>query len=150
MAVIEEDRQRKAEAARRKVTIRFEDLERIRRDAAVTRESLLTEEDRGESPPPETEIIVPPPPVSEFAVGNGALISLSGEQRELMSLLLRGEGAKDWIAARRAMATVLADGINEALYEALGDSAVECDGEDVTLVEDYREEILQLLGGETL
>ena len=149
-AVIGEDRQRKAEAARRKVTIRFEDLERIRRDAAVTRESLLTEEDRGESPPPETEITLPPPPVSELAGGNGALISLSGEQRELMSLLLRGESAKDWIAARHAMATVLADGINEALYEALGDSAVECDGEDVTLVEDYREEILQLLGGESL
>ena len=146
-AAIEEDRQRKAEAARQKVTIRFEDLDRIRRDAAVTRESLLTEEEVGETPQPETEI-PPPPPASETAGGDAALISLSGEQRELLSLLLRGESAKDWIAARHAMATVLADGINETLYEALGDSAVECDGRDVTLVEDYREEILQLLGGD--
>ena len=131
------------------MTIRFEDLDRIRRDAAVTRESLLTEEEVGETPQPETEI-PPPPPASETAGGDVALISLSGEQRELLSLLLRGESAKDWIAARHAMATVLADGINETLYEALGDSAVECDGRDVTLVEDYREEILQLLGGDII
>ena len=45
------------------------------------------------------------------------------------------------------MPTVIADGINEALFDLLGDSAVECDGQDIVLVEDYREDLIRLLGG---
>ncbi len=62
-------------------------------------------------------------------------------------MLLRGESVRECLAAGHDMATVVADAINEALFDALGDSAVECDGQEITLVEDYREEIAELLGG---
>ena len=45
------------------------------------------------------------------------------------------------------MASVVADTINEAMYDEIGDSVVECDGDDLTLVEDYREDLEFILGG---
>ena len=60
---------------------------------------------------------------------------------------MRGEPVKGWLAERRWMPTVAVDAINEALYDEIGDSALECDGDEITLAEDYREDILRILGG---
>ncbi len=54
---------------------------------------------------------------------------------------------KDWLAEQRRMPTVEADAINEALFDEIGDSALECDGDEISLVEDYREDVLRILGG---
>ena len=54
---------------------------------------------------------------------------------------------KDWLREKRRMPTVAADAINEALFEEIGDAALDCDGEEITLAEDYREDVLRLLGG---
>ena len=145
-AVLEEDRRAKREAARAKVTIHFDDLERIRSDAALTRESLLTEEELGETesmtaPLPEASASAPPSAEPEKTG------PLDAQQRELLAMLLRGESVTERIRAERGMPTVIADAINEALFDDLGDSAVECDGEDITLVEDYREDVEEILGG---
>ena len=45
------------------------------------------------------------------------------------------------------MPSVAADAINEVLYDELGDVAVLCEDDTLSLVEDYEEDILQLLGG---
>ena len=68
-------------------------------------------------------------------------------QTELLSLLLRGEPVKGLLAEKHRMPTVEADAINEALYDEIGDSVLECDGDGITLAEDYREDVLRLLGG---
>ena len=143
-AVIQADRQKKAEEARPRVTIRFGALEQIRRDAQVTRDSLLTEEDRLEAAAPEIREAADETTPPSQSVGESPL---SAQQAELLAMLLRGESVKSRLAARHAMPTVIADGINEALFDLLGDSAVECDGQDIVLVEDYREEIAGILGG---
>ena len=41
--------------------------------------------------------------------------------------------------------SVAADAINEALFDEIGDSVLECDGSRVALVEDYREDLEELL-----
>ena len=46
------------------------------------------------------------------------------------------------------MPSVVADTINGALFDEIGDNVLECDGSTITVVEDYREDILQLLGGD--
>ena len=46
------------------------------------------------------------------------------------------------------MPSVAADRINEALFDEIGDNVLECDGDAITVVEDYREDILQMLGGD--
>ena len=45
------------------------------------------------------------------------------------------------------MPSVVADSINEAFFDEIGDNVLECDGDTIAIVEDYREEILQMLGG---
>ena len=47
------------------------------------------------------------------------------------------------------MPALTADMINEAMYDEIGDSIVDCDHDILSLVEDYREEITRLLGGNT-
>ena len=138
--VLEAHRREKAQAASRAVSIRFGRLDRIRADAAETRDSLLTEEERQA---PEPEPVSPPVPP-----GSAEAAPLTSGQRELLAALLRGESVTERIAARHGMAAVIADGINEALLDLLGDSAVECGEGGITLIEDYREEIARLIGGE--
>ena len=38
-------------------------------------------------------------------------------------------------------------GINEALFDAIGDNILDCDNDTLSLVEDYREDLVSLLGG---
>ena len=45
------------------------------------------------------------------------------------------------------MPAVVADTINEALFDVFGDNVLDCDGDVLLAVEDYQEEILQMLGG---
>ena len=45
------------------------------------------------------------------------------------------------------MPSVVADAINEALFDEIGDTVLECDGDELSLTEDYIEEIKELLGG---
>jgi hypothetical protein len=146
-AVIEEDRQAKAEAAKKKVTIDLGGLEQIRRDSLETRDSLLTEEDLREA----EETAAEPAPAAgapESAIAEEApSLPLEPELRELLDLAVRGMPVKGWLAKTHQMPTVAVDAVNEALYDEIGDSVLEWDGNEITLVEDYREDVLRLLGG---
>ena len=140
-AVIQADRQAVWEASRPKLTIDLGGLEKIRRDAAVTRDSLLTEEERQEAlapaPPPEAQ------PVEE-ASGLPGLDDLS---RQILHRLLRGEDPGPVLKEARLMASLAAEAINQVFLEELGDNVVECEGSALSLVEDYREDVAQMLGG---
>jgi hypothetical protein len=149
-AVIEEDRQVKAQAAKKRVVIDLGGLEQIRRDSLETRDSLLTEEDLREA----EETAVEPAPAQaapESAVSAVAEeappLPLEPELRALLDLAVRGKPAKGWLAETHRMPTVAVDAVNEALYDEIGDSVLEWDGNEITLVEDYREDVLRLLGG---
>ena len=72
--------------------------------------------------------------------------SLDGMQIQLLRMLLRGEPVQELIAAQHGMPSVIADAINEALFDLIGDTVVECDGKTITLVEDYRDNIIGILG----
>ena len=165
-AVVEADRQTKLDAARPRVVIRFDDLEQIRRDALATQDSLLTDEDRqeqaravedaesadvGNEASPTSEIVAPVEgrvvEPGEEAASAESLVPLDDDQRQTLCALLRGESVRATIAAKHTTPEIVADALNEALYDELGDSAVECDGEEIYLVEDYRDDIVRILGG---
>lgn len=139
-AVIEADRRAKEAAARPRLTLDLSGLEQIRRDAAFTRESLLSEEDKLES---AAAVAVP----QEADAAEMRSVPPDAEQAEILLALLRGESVRALLAQRRLMPAVVADAINEALFDEIGDSAVECDGADLTLVEDYRDDVARILGG---
>ena len=73
-------------------------------------------------------------------------LPLDENQRDLLLALLRGESVRERITKQHGMPEIVADELNEALFDEIGDSVVECDGDEIILVEDYREDIMELLG----
>ncbi|HIV24941.1 MAG TPA: TerB N-terminal domain-containing protein [Candidatus Scatomonas pullistercoris] len=151
-AVLSAWMQEEARAARPAVSIDFSGLEQIRRDAGATRDSLLTESELGESFQREPEGQRPEAPVpEEEASGPPSDVSglLDDLHRPILLALLRGESPEPYMQSHHLMPSVAADTINEAFFEETGDSILACDGQTLTLVEDYREDILKILGGKT-
>ncbi len=158
-AVMAAERRAAEEAARPVIRIDLSELAQIRREAMITRDSLLTEEDKAEAPavsaqaepekepadgPEETAGTEPSP--AEAAGGGAVRIEgLDDLHGQILAALLRGQDAGAMIRAHRLMPSVVTDTINEALFDEVGDSVLECEGEEITVVEDYREDILRLL-----
>ena len=180
-AVIEADRKARLEAARPKISIDFSGLDKIRKDALETQDSLLTEEETQCTPEFNAvnkavrksagskkrtkensaarkntaavlSVAASPHLASEqseaavLAAPSNTSVPLDGMQMQLLRMLLRGEPVQELIAAQHGMPSVIADAINEALFDLIGDTVVECDGKTITLVEDYRDDIIGILG----
>ncbi|MBQ9828567.1 MAG: hypothetical protein IJM62_07775, partial [Lachnospiraceae bacterium] len=86
---------------------------------------------------------VPEPAVSMQLSG-----ILTTEQEQLLDTLLRGGSVRERIMQMHGMPEIVADELNEALFDELGDTAVICEDGEIILVEDYREDIIRLLGGD--
>lgn len=157
-AVIEADKAAILEASKPKITIDLSGLDRIRRDASITQDSLLTEEEKQEqSIPAETErqaeihqAEIRTAEKQQEPAGPSAaeLLLPDAAQREILLAVMRGEPVTERLRNSRSMPSVVTDAINEALFDEIGDNVLECDGEEITLVEDYREDLDLLLGGE--
>ena len=78
----------------------------------------------------------------------GPAAALDGFLREILDDLLSGKSVEARCKARHVLPTVAADTINEAFFDEIGDSILDCDGETIALVADYKDDVLQLLGGE--
>jgi hypothetical protein len=192
-AVLRQDQEEIAEAARPKITINLSGLDKIRRDAMITRDSLLTEEETRETAAPlaaftaaafdtpqtrdvaleeidkaqtidtapaesafafteapaATAITALEAPVAASAEAPAAapIFTLDALHTQILVSVMRGEPVDALIRNNHLIASVVADTINEAMYDEIGDSVVECDGDDLTLVEDYREDLEFILGG---
>lgn len=147
---LEEQAQR--QAARPEISLDLSSLVQIRQDADITRDSLLTEEEEisAEDSLGAQRITPPPDPAAEQQpepVDGGEVTALAPLHSRILLALLRGEPAEDIWKAGHLMPSVVSDTINEALFDEIGDNVLECDGDTITLVEDYREDLLQLLGG---
>jgi hypothetical protein len=143
-AVIEAEEEARREAARPRVTLDLSGLERIRRDAIQTRDSLLTEAELEEESPPQTETKAEPPAQVEALPEYEGLDAL---HVKILCKLLQDGTADEIMQEKHLMPAVVADTINEAFMDEIGDSILECDGGSVTLVEDYRGDLEQILGG---
>ena len=129
----------KQAAEEKKITIDYTQLTQIRRDAAVTQEKLAVEEelDLPEEPvPPEQELPRPAAPEApEPDPGSGP--PLSPPEYRLLQCLLYG-GDTGWVQAEGHLLSVLADGINEKLYDEFLDCVLDGEGR---LVDDYIDEL---------
>ena len=141
-AVIGEDRRAAVEASRPKITIDLSGLERIRRDAATTRESLLTEDEteiRENEANEEADL-----PAAEDETGN---LPLNPVQIQILRTLLDGRNTAEIMKTEHLMPSMTADAINEALFDEIGDTVLLCEDDRLLLVDDYIEELEQILGG---
>ena len=140
-AVIEADKKALIEAARPKITIDLSGLAQIRKDAGVTRDSLLTEEER--------EDLEDSKEAAFTSTGEQAELPLEPVQLQILRALLSDRNASEIIRANRLMPSIIADSINEALFDVIGDTVLLCEDDRLILVDDYAEELEQYLGGIT-
>lgn len=66
-------------------------------------------------------------------------------QMKFLQMLLDGEDTAGYLKKLKVMPSVFVDEINEAAFDEIGDSIVEEDGRDWRLVEDYVEDVRELL-----
>lgn len=151
---LKEDQKAELEARKKNIRIDFTELAQIRKDASVTRDSLLTEDERS-----DTEPLPLLGPIAGDQSGNSAPRVLDGGMdaapipglddlhRQILVHLLTGGPAEELIRNSHLMDTVVMDTINDALFDTVDDNVLEYDGNALSIVEDYREDILKALGG---
>ena len=101
--------------------------------ASVIQETQEKKEIELEQSDPETELENP---------------LLNAQQVKILSLLVAGKPVENLIASMHGMPEVIADEINEALFDQIGDAVVTCIDGKLTLQEDYRDDIVSILKGE--
>lgn len=122
----------KQAAEDKKVSIDYSQLAKIRRDAAVTQDKLIVEEEAVEAEPdPAPEVAVPE--------GETAQTPLSQEEYRLLQCLLYGRDY-GWVRASGLMLSVLVDSINEKLFDEFADSVLTLDN-GPELIEDYIQDL---------
>ena len=155
---VEDYYQERKRASRPVVSVDRSLLSGIRSDAAQTMERLLIEEDEAEFPSPapapaEAEsasaaadlAAALPEPAAE-AVRSAPPAGLTEDEQQFLLLLLEGEPWQSFTSERRLFPSLLADSINEKLFELIGDTVLESDGGDgYAVVEDYRNELSSIL-----
>ena len=166
---VEEDRKEQAEAEKRKVVFHLDQLDRIRQDAAVTRDKLMTEEERREEVLPA--IPEQPDPSATWERGNrlagspdgsdwedtsarasspagenppapessGLPWNLTEDEYHYLKDLLCGRDTS-WTGTKGLMPSILTDSINEKCYEEFGDTVLEA-GDPPSVIEDYLEDL---------
>ena len=129
------------EAEARRVHLDFSQLARIRKDADVTQERLIVEEEEGAVPPmavPQAEQFASDDvPIMSVTAADDAGLSMA--ERRLLCDLLDGS-ALSWVRAEGLLLSVLVDGINEKLYDDFEDTVIE--GDPPAVVSDYRDELI--------
>ena len=119
-------------------------LEQIRRDAMKTRDSLLTEEEKQEMDEMAETPEAVCPEIEPEAI---SVLPLDKIQFDILRTLLAGNPADGIIRENRLLPSVVADGINEAFFEEIGDSVIEENDGSLALIEDYVDDVRRLLGG---
>lgn len=167
-AVIAADKKAAIEASRPVIDIDFSGLEKIREDAAKTRDSLLTEDEmdlgdlkdgigsggaanKEEAVPAaeETASRAEDEAASKAAEESGEfrLPGLDARYEKVLRMLLSGEDAAKFMKDEHIMPSVAADAINEYFYDDIGDSVILCDSDALSIEDEYIEDLLFIIGG---
>lgn len=136
--------------ARQSVGIDLGKLGQIREDADVVRDKLIVEEAShlpssiggGDAVPAALDVHQNVPVAIESPLSLGR--DTGGEASTFLSLLLSGGDYKSFLRQAHIPAGVMVEAINEKAMEEIGDVVLEDDGEKITVIEDYREDIKHL------
>ena len=91
---------------------------------------------------PSEPVVVAP---QQCRVPEQAAFGLSAEETDILHILLAGENPASYIRAHHLYPAVVADSINEKLFEEIGDSAVMEEDGTLSLIEDYLDDLRFLL-----
>lgn len=127
----------KQAAQAKKITIDRSQLAKIRRDAAITQEKLIVEEELEEEPtPPPAEIPAAPAPAEAPPDS-----PLNPTEYRLLQCILYGKD-RSWVRTEGYILSVLLDSINEKLYDVFLDAVLDDAGAPL---EDYIDELKEMV-----
>jgi len=133
----------KKAAEESRVAIDYAQLTRIRRDAAVTRDKLIVDEelDLPEEPAPQEPELEPEQPSPAAGPEGTEATPLSPPEYRLLQCLLYG-GDTGWVQAEGHLLSVLADGVNEKLYDTFLDTVLD---DTSRLIDDYIDDLKEMV-----
>lgn len=124
------------------VKIDFANLKQIRANASVTRDSLLTDEEK-ELEQQEEQKAVEKQNSAEVLTQND--YDLSPDEMFLLISLLKKQSWQTYVKQHHLMTSILADSINEKLFDKIGDSVIEFDENDQPqIITDYVEDLKEI------
>ncbi len=143
----------KTEALRPKIEVDFSKLDRIRKDAEVVKEALLTEEDTAADNDSNTVLIAADQEeTAEFpsatattapptAASSQTDAFFTSEEERFLQLLLEGDDWKAYLRSIHIPPGVMAENINDKMMDELGDIVLDDDGSGLTIIDDYLDDI---------
>lgn len=148
---------------RNMINIDFSALKKIRNDAEITRTSLLVGEDCIHSQTINIDIVEKAD--IQNAIEKNSIKYNDGNQSKsenldfdkppeisedinlkILKFIIAGKDYKRLIKSNNLFTSIITDNINETFFEDIGDNILECEGNNIYLVEDYREDILDIIG----
>lgn len=131
----------KKQAEQKKLHLDFRKLDTIRKNAELTREKLIVDEEEEPFPtPPAAEV---PAPVPSPASAHNSDCPLDGQELRFLRCLLTGEDT-GWLRQTGALPAVVADRINEKLYDTFADTVLTVE-DCPAVIEDYAEELKEMV-----
>ncbi|WP_279199373.1 TerB N-terminal domain-containing protein [Lactobacillus equicursoris] len=142
------------EASRPKIDLDLSKLGQIRADASVTRDNLLTEEEKELEAEEAKKIAEKENPVQKTEEEDKEMASpqaendygLSPLEVSFLLDLVKGEDYQTLLKQNHLFLSVLVDGINDKLFDEIGDTVIDSDGDSAEIIEDYRPDLLEILG----
>ena len=124
----------------RRVEIDMSALDRIRYEAAGTREKLITEEDLDVFPSDShMEDSAPDEPKGSEGMEDISTYDLTADELRFLKMLISGEDIRI-LRSEGLILSVLADSVNEKLFDIFSDSVIEI-GDVPCLIEDYIDDL---------
>ena len=117
-----------------KIEIDLSQLDSIRKAAEITRDKLIVEE----VTPDITEMQSSEPETVQEAENDSPL---DAEESAFLKALLNGGDWKEQARAAGRMSSILADSINEKLFDLFGDTVIDFSDDTPVLIEDYTDEL---------
>ncbi len=139
--VIQLQLDRRKAQEKRIVHLDLSQLGEIRKAAETTRDLLIVEEESELSE--RTTVCNPPVVPIQSAESPGC--GLDETEKELLRCLLFGKDYAALLRERHLILSVVADGMNDKLYEMFGDTPIVFEGDTPVILEDYTVELKGLL-----
>ena len=123
------------EVRQREVKVDFSKLNRIRNDAEVVRDALLTDEER------EDEAVATVIPESPSLPDEDSSTVFTPDEKQFLQELLHGGDWQGFLRDKHILPGVMVDNINGKGMDWMGDILLEDNGEEIQVIEDYLDDV---------
>ncbi len=124
-----------------RIDIDLSALGSIRRSSDIIREKLLVDEDEGTAE--ETDTVQSDDPAEEKSEDCSASL-LNAEELAFLAALINNEDWKKAASDSGSMPSLMADSINDKLFDSFGDTVIDYSSDQPEVISDYEDELRQL------